>query len=139
MKKKVIKWIIILAVVLVAICTIQILRGRIILPAMVQRVEFEGVGSDCEGAAGPVELDRSEIRKAATYHSFSLYAGTVNAEACEFDFRFKFYLVGGTEITVKDAGSMGIEVNTPLGKYWIKSEALEKYAQELIEKYGLDE
>lgn len=139
MKKKVIKRLIILAVVLVAICTIQILRGRIILPAMVQRVELEGVGSDCEGAAGPVELDRSEIRKAATYHSFSRYAGTVTAERCEFDFKFTFYLIGGAEITVKDAGFMGIEVNTPSGKYWIKSEKLAEYAQELIEKYGLDQ
>ena len=139
MKKKVIKWIIILAVVLVAICTIQILRGRIILPAMVQRAKFEGAGIDCGVTGRPVELDRSEIRKAATYHSFSRYAGKVTAGGCKYDFKFTFYLIGGAEITVRDAGSFGIEVNTPLGQYWIKSEKLAEYAQELIEKYGLDE
>lgn len=76
MKKEIKKRLITFAVVLVAICTIQIIRGRIIFPAMVQRVELIGPGSDCEGTAGSVELSRNEIRKAATWHSFSLYAGS---------------------------------------------------------------
>lgn len=138
MKKKIIKWSIIAAVVLIAICVIQLLSGRCIMPWQVEKVEFKGFTSCSGPISDTVELSEHEVRKLVQHINCSVYMGPVTAEGCDSDYSFKVYLEDGTKIYFREAGSPRIEVNPQYGeKYWIYNKALSKYAKTLIEKYNL--
>lgn len=138
MRKKIIKWAMVAVVVLAVISAIQIMRGRWILPAQVQRVEFRGYDS-CDAPSNKnVELTEEEIRYLLTYYSLATYEGTVSGQGCASDFGFVIYLADGTQLSAREACAPRIEVHPPHGKpYWINSEKLAQHAQELIEKYDL--
>ena len=137
MKKAVIKWSIFLAIVLIAVCAIRVNRSHLVLYSQIERIEFQGYHS-CDGPVSEtVVLSEDEARKVLTHFNFSSYAGQVNAEGCTHDFKFVIYLKNGKLIRINEAGHFGLEVEQPKGQYWIKSDALANYAQELIEKYGL--
>lgn len=140
MKKTIIKWSIILAVLIIFICCINFSRGRWIIPAQVERVVFQGYTS-CDGPiSDTVELTDSEIRKLVFNYNCASYAGEVTADSCTSEFSFTFYLRDGSSIYAGDAHTRNprIEVSPPHGeRYWIKSKALADYAQELIKKYDL--
>ena len=139
MKKTIITWIIILAVVFTAVCTVQILRGRWILPAMVEQVVFHGYSSCDAPTPKNIELTEDEARQLVTYFSLAAYAGTVNAQGCPSDYGFTIYLSDGTIISAREANSPRIEVNPPQGDmYWLRSEKLNSFAKEVVEKYGLE-
>lgn len=139
MKKKIALWIAIVAGLIAAIGIFNVSRGRWILASQVQRVEFRGYSS-CDGPeADKVELTDSEIRTLVSHYNLAAYAGEINAEGCVSDFGFVIYLTDGSKITAREAQFFKIDVTLPTGtSYWLKSEGLTRYAQELIEKYDLN-
>lgn len=144
MIKKIIKWSIIVVAVVIflcaIICSIKYMRGRWIPASQVEKVEFRGFTSCEVPIPEAVELNESEVRKVVRYFNTASYRGRVDAEGCDSDFNFTIYLEDGTRIYFREAGSPRLEVNPPEGeKFWITSQALAEYAQELIKKYGLTE
>lgn len=139
MKKTIIKWSIIAAVILGAILSIQFIRARWIAPCLIEKIEFKGYCVCCEGiASATVELSRDEIRELMRIYNTPVKQRELLGEGCNSDYSFKVYLVGGVSFYVREAGSPRIEVNPIFGKkYWIFSDALTEYAEELIEKYNL--
>ena len=140
MKKKIIIWSAIIVGLIVLVCCINFSWDRWILPAQVERVVFQGYTS-CDGPiSDTVELTDSEIRKLVFNYNCASYAGEITGDSCTSEFSFTFYLRDGSRIYVGDAHTRSprIEVSPPHGeRYWIKSEALASFAQELIEKYDL--
>lgn len=137
MKKLIIKWSIFLAMIVIAVCVIRFMRSHLVFYSQVERIEFQGYHS-CDGPVSKtVELSKSEARKVLTHFNLSTYAGQIHAEGCTHDYCFIIHLKNGKLIRISEAGRFGLELEHPTGQYWIKSEALAEYAQELIEQYGL--
>ena len=123
---------------LVVICVMQLVRGRFLVPSMIQRVEFRGYDSCDSPASKEVELNRFEIWTLAACYNLSSFAGSVNAEGCPSDYGFKIYWMDGAKISVREANAPRVEVSRPFSsKFWIKSSILDWYAQKLLEKYDL--
>lgn len=139
MKKKVIKITAIAVLSLVVLSAISNLCGRLIIPAMVLRVEFKGFTDRCSSPSvdsKAIALSRSEIRELISRFNSSEYKGKMEADFCSWDFSFTVYMANGAFISVKDGGRL-IEVSSLFGSYWIEGEALEEYAMELVEKHDL--
>ena len=139
MKKKILKWVIIISVLLTLIAIFNISRNRWVLTSQIERVEFRGYDVDCESpAAVYVTLTDKDARKLSFYYSFAFYAGEVNAEGCASDFGFIIHLKDGTKIHAREAEFSKIEIDLPNGTtYWLKSKTLTSYANKLVEKYQL--
>ena len=142
MKKQVIKWIAVIAGVIVGawalLCIINALSGRWLTPSQVQRVVFRGYNTCDSPESDTVELSDSEIRKVVAYYNQAIYAGRATADSCTSEFKFYIELTDGTRINIREAGSPRMKVFPPQGdSYWINSVLLADYAQELIEKYEL--
>ena len=139
MKKKIPKWVIVIAVLLILIAIFNISRGRWVLASQVERVEFRGYDVDCEGpAAVYIELTGWDLHKLIAYYNFAPYAGPITGEGCVSDFGFIIYLKDGTKINVREAYFSKIEIDLPNGtSFWAKSKLLTNYANKLVEKYGL--
>ena len=136
------KWIILGLVILgllAVFCVNRVASGRLIFASQVQWGEFRGYDSCDDPATKRVELTDDEVRTLLTHFTLAAYAGKVNAEGCPSDFGFVIYLEDGTKISAREANSPRVEVGPANGeKYWIKSQALADFAQELIEKYDLE-
>ena len=136
------KWIILGLVILGLIavfCGNRLAGGRLIFPAQVQRVEFRGYDS-CDGPVSEkIQLTDDEVRTLLTYFTLASYSGKVTADSCCSDFGFTIYLEDGTTVCAREANSPRVRVSSRSGgrDYWVKSQALADYAQELIEKYNL--
>lgn len=138
MKKKIIIAVAVVVGLIALVCTINILRGHWLVPAQIQRVEFQGHDSCSGPVSKTVELNNSEIRRMVAYYNLASYAGRVDAEGCDSEFSFNIYLKDGTRIHIREAYAPRIEVKLPQqDKYWINSTQLANFAQELIEKYDL--
>lgn len=136
------KWIVLGLVILGLIavfCGNRIAGGRLIFPAQVQRVEFRGYDSCDAPTPKEIELTDGEIRTLLTHFTLASYSGKVTADSCCSDFGFTIYLEDGTTVYAREANSPRVRVSSRSGgrDYWIKSQALADYAQELIEKYDL--
>lgn len=138
MKRTIIKWTIIVAVLVVAVFAIQTLRGRWIWSWQVQQIEFRGYDSCDAPNSEKIVLTKSESRKLLRLLRSATFLGRVEGEGCPSDFGFRIYLIDGTTIYAREAYFNKIEVNPPLGeKIWLKSKKLTQYAMELVEKYDL--
>lgn len=138
MKKKIIKWSVIVSTILIAICVIQLLSGRCIMPWQVEKVEFQGFTSCSGPISDTVELSEHEIRDLIRHFNSSTYRGRVDAEGCDSDFNFTIYLEDGTKIYFRSAMGSKLEVTPPEGdKYWVSNPFLISYAKKLMRKYKL--
>jgi hypothetical protein len=139
MKKKIIKWSILLLVVVIMICTVRYLRGQLIFSWQVDKIEFQGFSCDCDSReTETVELSRDEIRETIRHYNASRNKRDVAGEGCESDFNFMIYMKDGSTIFIDEAGSPRLDVSPYLGEdYWVDNQALSDYAQELIKKYNL--
>lgn len=136
MKKLIIKCSIFLAALIIALFAIRIMRYHFIFFSQVKTVNLQGNHCDT-GEAKTVELTESEIRKILNYYNLSSYAGQVHAEGCDYEYRIVIHLYGGKHISIIEAGRFGLEAETSNGQYWVKSDQLDEFARELLDKYGL--
>lgn len=136
MKKLIIKCSIFLAMVVIAVCAIRFVQCHLIFFAQVKTVNLQNHHCD-SGEAKTVELTKSEIRKILTYYNLSSYAGHVDAEGFDYEYRIDIHLYDGKHIAIIEAGRFGLEAETPSGQYWVKSDQLDEFARELLDKYGL--
>ena len=139
MKKKIILIITIAVISLAVLSAIPNLCGRLILPANVLRVEFQGYYDICGCGSfysDPISLSRSEIRELMYHYNSSKYKNSNKADFCNSDFSFTVFLSNGAFFSVKKGGHY-MEVSSILGSYWIEGDGLEEYAMELVEKHDL--
>jgi hypothetical protein len=139
MKKKIIFITTIAVLSLVVLSAISNLCGRLILPATVLRVEFQGYYDICGCGSyysDSISLSRSEIRELMYHYNSSKYKNSDKADFCNSDFSFTVFLSNGTFFSVKKGGRY-MEVSSLLGSYWIEGDGLEEYAMELVEKHNL--
>lgn len=139
MVKKIIGWLIALAVILGLICTIKFFSNRLIFAFQVDRIEFQGQHACDAPASTTIELNKEEAQKLLSLYNLSVFSGLVNAEGCEHRYGYTIYLNNGEHIQIMDSFNSKAEVEAPQGQFLVKGKSFSKYADQLIEKYSLDQ
>ena len=141
MKEKIIIWLRVALVLLLIIGGIRTILFPWIFPFQVAGVELRGASSCGGGSSRTVELSRGEVHLFLLCYNLAAYDGEVVADSCESDYCFVVHMTNGSRGEIRDShfSSAQIRVGSANSNrdFWLKSNILDWYALELVEKYDL--